>query len=132
MHTFFTPGVPAPQGSKRYVGNGVMVESSKALAPWRKTVVNNARRSWTTDPLDGPVALDLEFVMRRPKAWGKNRHDPMTQRPDIDKLSRAILDAITGVLVLDDSQVTTLTAHKRRAHPGEPTGVHITLRKGQP
>ena len=129
MTTFFVPGVPAPQGSKRYVGNGVMVESSKALAPWRKTVAANARRSWTTDPLDGPVALDLEFVMRRPKAWGKNRHDPMTQRPDVDKLARAILDAITGVLVLDDSQVTTLTAHKRRAHPGEPTGVWITLKE---
>ena len=132
MFTFFTPGVPAPQGSKRYVGNGVMVESSKALAPWRKTVAANARRRHPDPPHDGPVVLDLEFVMRRPKAWGKNRQDPMTQRPDVDKLARAILDAITGVLVFDDSQVTTLTAHKRRAHPGEPTGVHITLRKDQP
>jgi len=25
----FVPGAPAPQGSKRHVGNGVMVEASK-------------------------------------------------------------------------------------------------------
>lgn len=32
-------GLPAPQGSKRHVGRGVMVESSKNVKPWRSAVV---------------------------------------------------------------------------------------------
>ena len=35
-------GVPAPQGSKRHVGHGILVESSKKLRPWRDAV------RWTT------------------------------------------------------------------------------------
>ena len=31
-------GTPAPQGSKRHVGRGVMVESSKKVKPWREAV----------------------------------------------------------------------------------------------
>lgn len=31
-------GTPAPQGSKRHVGRGVMIESSKNLKPWREAV----------------------------------------------------------------------------------------------
>jgi Holliday junction resolvase RusA-like endonuclease len=36
-------GQPAPQGSKRHVGHGVMVESSKKVKPWRQDVVAAAR-----------------------------------------------------------------------------------------
>ena len=31
-------GLPAPQGSKRHVGEGRMVESSKRVKPWRRQV----------------------------------------------------------------------------------------------
>jgi crossover junction endodeoxyribonuclease RusA len=37
-------GIPAPQGSKRHVGNGVMIESSKAVGPWREAVRNECQR----------------------------------------------------------------------------------------
>jgi len=40
---FTVLGVPAPQGSKRHVGRGVLVESSKALGPWRDAVAWAAR-----------------------------------------------------------------------------------------
>ena len=40
---FEVVGLPAAQGSKRHVGNGVMVESSKALKPWRSAVAEAAR-----------------------------------------------------------------------------------------
>jgi len=32
---FFVAGAAAPQGSKRHVGGGRVIESSKAFAPWR-------------------------------------------------------------------------------------------------
>ena len=31
-------GTPAPQGSKRHVGRGIMVESSRLVGPWREAV----------------------------------------------------------------------------------------------
>ena len=33
--TLTVRGLPAPQGSKRHIGRGVMVESSKRVKPWR-------------------------------------------------------------------------------------------------
>ena len=31
-------GVPAPQGSKRHIGNGILIENSKKVKPWRQDV----------------------------------------------------------------------------------------------
>lgn len=33
---------------------------------------------------------------------------PMTKRPDVDKLGRAVLDALTGIVWRDDCQVIGL------------------------
>ncbi|MEJ4100904.1 RusA family crossover junction endodeoxyribonuclease [Corynebacterium mastitidis] len=123
---FFVPGLPAPQGSHRHVGGGRLIESSRAVKPWRTTVARVAREHITT-PFSGPVELRVEFHMPRPKAWGRHRDDPMTVRPDLDKLLRAVDDALTGVAFRDDSQVTRIIGHKRRARNEAPTGALITI-----
>lgn len=125
MIELFVPGKPAPQGSKRHVGHGILIESSKAVKPWRIEVMWAARAACPT-PLDGPVAVELEFVMPRPKSAPKRSTPPAIKRPDIDKLARAILDAVTGVIVSDDSQIVRLVATKRIAEIDEQSGVHIT------
>ena len=125
----FIPGRPAPQGSKRHLGNGIMVESSKAVKPWRVDVAWAAREHFPT-PLEGPVRLELEFVMPRPKSTPKRSTPPAIKRPDVDKLARAVLDAITGVVVVDDSQIVELWATKRIAEIGEPSGVFLTAAVG--
>jgi Holliday junction resolvase RusA-like endonuclease len=53
-----------------------------------------------------------------------NRRYPTT-KPDIDKLSRAVLDALTSVWYKDDSQVIQLEAQKIYTY-GEP-GVYIGI-----
>ena len=121
----FIPGRPAPQGSKRHLGNGIMVESSKAVKPWRVDVAWAVRAHFPT-PLDGAVRLELEFVMPRPKSAPKRSTPPAIKRPDVDKLARAVLDAITGVVVADDSQIVELVASKRIAEIGEASGVFLT------
>ena len=121
----FIPGRPAPQGSKRHLGNGIMVESSKAVKPWRVDVAWAVRAHFPA-PMDGPVRLELEFVMPRPKSAPKRSTPPAIKRPDVDKLARAVLDAITGVVVADDSQIVELVASKRIAEIGEASGVLLT------
>ncbi|MGV0438881.1 RusA family crossover junction endodeoxyribonuclease [Corynebacterium mastitidis] len=102
------------------------MESSRAVKPWRAAVARIARE-YITHPLDGPVELHVDFHMPRPKAWGRHRDDPMTVRPDLDKLLRAVDDALTGVAFRDDSQVTRIIGHKRRARYEAPTGALITI-----
>lgn len=126
MISFFVPGAPAPQGSKRHVGHGRMIESSKALGPWRERVAL-AAHPHADGLIGGAVAIRLDFVMPRPKSTPKRSTPPAVKKPDIDKLSRAILDAITGILIADDSQVITLYATKRLAEIDEIGGVTIKV-----
>lgn len=130
----FVPGKPAPQGSKRYLGNrggkGVTVESSTAVAPWRADIREHvlARRDHDTPPLNGPVCVHLEFVLPRPTSTPKRRTPPAIKRPDLDKLTRAVLDALGAAGVWrDDSQVTHLYVTKRLARFDEITGCAIAI-----
>lgn len=133
--TFTVDGTPAPQGSKKAYNRGgrtILVESSKKLPAWRAKITATSHaamhRTNTTPARRGePVTINLTFRMPRPKAWGKNRHDPMTQRPDVDKLARAVLDALTGPIMQEDSQVTHLTATKQRTPAGTTPGCDITV-----
>lgn len=122
------PGSPAPQGSKRHVGRGILIESSKNVGPWRERIALAAHSAMDGRTLiDGPITLDLAFVLPRPKSAPKRITPPATKRPDLDKLARAALDALTNVAFSDDSQVTRLTCSKRLAAIDEPPGLTITL-----
>lgn len=121
---FTVYGIPRPQGSKRHVGNGVMVESSKALKPWRQEVSLMAI-SLRADmfPAHVPVELTLNFYFTKAKSA---KRPAMTTKPDGSKLLRAIEDALTGILFHDDSQV--VESHVRK-HYGGPPRVEIELRE---
>lgn len=128
--TFYVIGDPAPQGSKRHVGGGRLVESSKKVAPWR-TDVTLAAQAWRAangrpQPLDGPVAARLVFFLRKPISTPKKVVQPL-RKPDLDKLVRSTFDALSGVIWADDARVVALHAEKRYAAPGEPTGCRITV-----
>ena len=101
------------------MGRGILVESSKALAPWRSTVQLAARQAHSGPLLDGPVKVSCFFTFPRPKrhyrANGDLRDDAPhwhSSRPDGDKLLRSVLDAITGVVIQDDGQVCELVGFK--------------------
>lgn len=139
---FFVPGIPAPQGSKRHVGRGILIESSKKVKPWREDVRQGALtaaddQQWT--PPDA-VAIGLTFWMPRPKSHPKTRRTIHSSRPDVDKLVRSTFDALTSAGVIrDDSTVVKVSAVKCYVHPealryeGEPTtaGVDVFIRHAQ-
>jgi Holliday junction resolvase RusA-like endonuclease len=103
-------GHPAPQGSKRHVGNGVMVESSKHVKPWREDVRAAARAvidetpGWQT--LLGPLLVDMVFTVRKPASAPKRRRTWPDRMPDVSKLCRSTEDALTSAAAWkDDAQV---------------------------
>lgn len=125
MTTFTVLGTPKPQGSKRAylnrkTGKPILTESAGApLKDWRTDVQQAAIAAMGDQPpFEGPVAVWLEFNLPRPKSHPKTRVTWPITRPDIDKLVRAVLDAITHVCFIDDSQVVTFIASKEWGVPG--------------
>jgi crossover junction endodeoxyribonuclease RusA len=126
--TFYVPGKSAPRGSKPHVGRGIMVASRREVGPWRERVALAAHNEMAGRNLfAGAVYVRLEFVLPRPKSGPKRSTPPAVKRPDVDKLARACLDAITAVLIGGDAQIVDLRAAKRLAEIGETPGVAITV-----
>jgi crossover junction endodeoxyribonuclease RusA len=130
----FVAGIPAPQGSKRHVGDGVMIESCERLGDWRSVMAWSAANAYRDDtgrrlpPLTGAVVLVAEFVMPRIKSLPKRKPTPPhTKRPDVDKLLRSVGDAMKAVVWADDSQLVEITGTKRYAEPDEQPGAHLLV-----
>lgn len=129
---FFVPGKPAPQGSKRHVGRGILVESSKEVGPWRERIALAAHNAMLETGLGHLIdkcalVVDLGFVMPRPASTPKRFTPPAIKRPDTDKLARAVLDALTHTVFTDDSAVIDLRARKRLAELDETPGVRVEV-----
>jgi Holliday junction resolvase RusA-like endonuclease len=143
-------GQPVPQGSKRAwlnkaTGRVMMAEDQGVRHfSWRREVTaaieEGMASAGMTEPLLEPLAVRLVFFQQRPASHygtGKN-HDkvkpsalpyPMA-RPDLDKLTRSVLDAGTDAkLWVDDSQVCSMSVHKRfiDRFGDQPDGVLIVV-----
>lgn len=127
MFSAWIEGKPAPQGSKKaFVINGkaVLVESAAGNKTWRKTVTQAIIANRSYKKFEGAVNMSLVFYM--PKA-ASNKTQQMTQKPDIDKLCRSVLDAASdSELIKDDSRIVLLSASKKWAEDGQP-GVMIMV-----
>lgn len=119
------PGTPVPQGSKRIVptarGPRLVDTTGERLKAWRRSVADAI--GWHRPPVEGPVFVHLQFWLPVP---AKSRH-AYPVRPDLDKLTRAVFDALTMSGVIgDDSQVVDVRAGKGW-HPGGWTGLGLTV-----
>lgn len=131
--TFRVEGMaPAPQGSKRHVGRGVMIESCKNVKPWRLMVTEAAIASGAP-MIRGPVSLSVVFLFRRPKGhYGAKGLRPSAPewhsvKPDLSKVLRSTEDSLTGVLIEDDARIVSVAMEKRYCNPSEHPGAIITI-----
>ncbi len=143
--TFRVPGRPVPQGSKRVVrtkgGKTVMLEQGgDRLYLWRASV-RLAAADLFDAPVEAyvPVQVRLDFYFARPRdhyGTGRNAGVVKPGAPafpiggmsgDVDKLTRACLDAMTGCVYADDSQVIALVATKNYADDENPEGMKVKV-----
>jgi len=80
----------------------------------------------TREARKGAVSITIVFDMPMPKSWTKKKKFeligmPHTQKPDIDNLTKAVLDGLNGVWFKDDSQVSGLYAAKYWKEKGKIT-----------
>lgn len=124
---FIASGVPVPQGSHRAFNRGGRVvvthTNSAKLTEWRDTVREAAVRAASEqgwEVADYPIGVSLAFRMPKP---AKPKHDVPAVRPDLDKLTRAVFDALTdgkepGVIKDDSLIVNMMASEEYNRHPG--------------
>jgi len=114
MISFFVEGKPVPQGSMKVINGHVLHAKGSELIYWRSAIGLKAKE-FIKQPYTGAIKIKLEFGLMIPKTI--NRTYP-TKYPDLDKLIRAVLDGLTGVGYVDDSQVVEILASKRYGRLG--------------
>lgn len=122
MISFNVVGTPVAQGSKRIIPtpNGPrLIETASNHRTWRTDLHTTAKQHAETldKPLDGPLTLTITFrfpmPQSRPKRVRAAGKAPKTTTPDLDKLIRAVGDALTEAgLIRDDARITNITATK--------------------
>ena len=132
MYNIFVKGIPAPKGSvSSFVVKGkngkyrsVVTHSTKSKK-WEAEI----RKQLPDDIsiLEEAISMELVFYLPRPKSA---KRDLPYVIPDLDKLIRCVLDALTGYYYKDDSRITTLTAKKVYADDCEP-GIWIKIKKDE-
>lgn len=135
MLTFTVAGMaPQPQGSKRHLGNGVMVESCKNLKPWRY-LVQQAAVNLNHPTILGPVSLSCVFLFPRPKSHYTTKGNLRSNapafhavKPDGSKCLRSTEDALVDAgLLQDDSRIAISSFTKRYCTAQEKPGAIITI-----
>lgn len=139
--SFFVAGVPKPQPRAKAARIGGFVRLytpyTKDAKAWRSAVIAEAlQRFHRGQVLTGPLRLDLEFRLPRPKAHYLKaglRHDAPTHhtgRPDTDNLTKMVMDALSEAGVwADDCQVAQQETSKEYALTPDRVGCQITITK---
>jgi crossover junction endodeoxyribonuclease RusA len=109
-------GIPQPKGSKTAFVRGnraVLVDGRRgpareAFTSWKEAVMHRAAEAMDGRSLyEGPLQCHIAFGLRRPPSTPKRITAP-AKKPDLDKLARAVLDAMTSFVYHDDAQIVDL------------------------
>lgn len=126
--SFFAAGKPITKGSTRSFRRGnkiVTTADAKGLEKWQRTVEIQAHSNKRlTNAYTGAVKVLIKFYLAKPKT--AKRVEPST-RPDLDKLTRSVFDALKKAGVyLDDGQVISVIAQKAYAS-ATPEGAQVEV-----
>lgn len=144
--SFEVLGTPAPKGSARAFYKAgmkravIVKDNDDRQRNWSSAVREAAamRIGEVTAPpfVDRPLKIAIRFFLVRPGGhWGKGKRAGMLlpsaparprSKPDVDKLARTTLDALTGIVFDDDSRIVELLVSKEYAAPGR-EGAHVSI-----
>jgi len=129
MLTFRVDGEPVAQPRHRIASRGrfatAYIPRGHAIHAWKWAIEEAAREEaervgWV--PRKGiALAVSMVFWFERPRS---NKTQLHTQRPDLDNLAKAVLDALHGIAYLDDSVVDEIRLSKAWGEPGVFVGVY--------
>lgn len=131
--SFRVAGVAQPRGSKKAITvsgsrRGLLIDDNRKSGPWMDVVKHAARVAMSaaglSAPLDEPLSMRVTIYRARPKGhYGKRGLLPSAPvypatKPDCSKYMRAIEDAMTGVVYVDDARLIDSWPSKRWGESG--------------
>jgi len=115
---FSVPGRPVPW-SRAQRNGGQYFTAPKARAAMKALAWAAKAEMKGAPPATGPLKITVGFMYEIPNSWDRfKRNEALgggikpTGRPDIDNLGKLVLDALKGVVFVDDAQLVSLRAGK--------------------
>ena len=122
MVTYIVYGEPVGKGRPRFARRGTFVST---YTPQKTKTYEDEIRMMATaamgasEPLDTPVTVAIYIRVGIPASYSKQkRKDALsgvlkpTKKPDLDNVAKCHLDAIQGIIILDDKLVVNLHVTK--------------------
>ena len=124
--SFTVLGKPQPQQRPKFNSFTKAARDPKASVDYKRNVsamamvaVNDSR--WTLCHRDMPIEVNITSYRAIPTSTAKWKRDaaihglipPLTKGGDLDNIAKGILDAMTGIVYEDDSQVFKLNCESR-------------------
>jgi len=115
MVNFSIDGPPHGKGRPRFrrFGNFVQTYTDAKTKSYETLVKEAATKAMgSSQPLEGPVKLDLIIRLPVPKSYPKKRSEAClngsewpTKKPDWDNVAKSVADAMNDIVFLDDTQI---------------------------
>jgi crossover junction endodeoxyribonuclease RusA len=106
----FVPGHPRPKGSWKIYGKRLVPDNAGEKV-WSQSI-GWAAKVHRPELVKKPKTVTVRLIFCMPKPKSSRTGYPIG---DVDKLTRSVLDALTGIAYTDDVQVTQVDASKRWA-----------------
>jgi len=122
---FEISGAPRGKGRPRFakVGKFIKTYTDDKTAAFENLVAISYMQNLDRPPLplDCPVKIEVWFHMPIPASWSKKKREaaigkPCSTKPDIDNMTKAILDGLNGLAFTDDSRVCAMRCDKMYSH----------------
>lgn len=115
-------GEPKAQARHRHFSKGKFTQTYDPSSEKKGSFLSVIHEQAPEQPYDGPLILELDFFMSRPKShYGTgSKSDQLkptapewhTGKPDIDNLVKFVQDALNRVFYRDDSLICQIIARK--------------------
>lgn len=137
MLNFKVDGKPKPKQSFRYSRFGSYTSKDvKDYARHIQACFYKEYPKWLPSMFhEKPLKVEIDVFMQVPKTASKKRQQAMLvhdirplKRPDIDNISKNILDSLNGIVYADDKQIVSLLVSKAYA---EEDYIFITISEVQ-
>lgn len=121
--SFTVDGQPHGKGRPRFRSFGKFVQTytDSKTRTYESLVKDAAKQAMgSSEPIEGPVRLDLVIRLPVPKSYPKKRSEAClsgsewpTKKPDWDNVAKSVADAMNDIVFLDDTQIVIAKIVKR-------------------
>ena len=122
MVTYIVYGEPVGKGRPRFArrGNFVSTYTPEKTKTYEDEIRMMARAAMgSSEPLDTPMTVAIYIRVGIPASYSKQkRKDALSgvlkpmKKPDLDNIAKCHLDAVQGIIMLNDNQVVNLHVTK--------------------